>query len=68
MWLFSLSLLSPGRMEVWAYKGNQGELTLSHNGVDGSPQGALDGALSTLIWNIQAMGVPLLPSQDYPTV
>jgi hypothetical protein len=55
-------------MEVWAYKGNQGELTLSHNGVDGSPQGALDGALSTLIWNIQAMGVPLLPSQDYPTV
>lgn len=66
--LFFFPLLSPGRMEVWAYKGNQGELTRSHNRVDGSPRGALDGALSTLILNIQAMGVPPLPSQDYPTV
>ena len=41
---------------------------IPHNRVDPSPRGALDSALSTLILNIEAMGVPPLPLEDYPTV
>ena len=40
---------------------------IPHNGVDHSPQGVLDGVPSTLILNIEAMGVPPLPLEDYPT-
>lgn len=41
---------------------------IPHNRVDHSPQGVLDSVLSTLILNIEAMGVPPLPLEDYPTV
>ena len=41
---------------------------IPHNRMDPSPRGALDSALSTLILNIEAMGVPPLPLEDYPTV
>lgn len=41
---------------------------IPHNRVDHSRRGVPDSVLSTLILNIEAMGVPPLPLEDYPTV